>query len=174
MKAELQGDDKESNRAMRIKSELTQAKELLDDHKKREDMQKLIKQLQVNMMPENQGESRERASRYQSEINQGKIEEYKRRRKLRYAQSVGGAGSVGQAQTMKARPKTAIGASVQVAMLKDNWNSLRDQKLVGVTPNMSPCKQGLINLDLLQKDIRKSMRYEEMANPDPVVAKFNS
>jgi hypothetical protein len=70
---------------MRIKSELTKAKELLDDHKKREDMQKLIKQLQVNMVPENQGESRERASRYQSEINQGKIEEYKRRRKLRYA-----------------------------------------------------------------------------------------
>jgi hypothetical protein len=104
----------------------TKEKELLDDHKKREDMQKLIKQLQVNMMPENQGESRERASRYQSEINQGKIEEYKRRRKLRYASSVGGAGSVGQAQTVKARPKTAIGASVQVAMLKDNWNSLRD------------------------------------------------
>jgi hypothetical protein len=35
-----------------IKSELTKAKELLDDQKKREDMQKLIKQLQVNMMPE--------------------------------------------------------------------------------------------------------------------------
>jgi hypothetical protein len=46
--------------------------------------------------------------------------------------------------------------------------------MVGVTPNLSPSKQGLINLDLLQKDIRKSMRYEEMANPDPVVAKFNS
>jgi hypothetical protein len=37
---------------MRIQSELTKAKELLDDQKKREDMQKLIKQLQVNMMPE--------------------------------------------------------------------------------------------------------------------------
>jgi hypothetical protein len=35
-----------------IKSELSKAKELLDDQKKREDMQKLIKQLQVNMMPE--------------------------------------------------------------------------------------------------------------------------
>jgi hypothetical protein len=35
-----------------IKSELPKAKELLDDQKKREDMQKLIKQLQVNMMPE--------------------------------------------------------------------------------------------------------------------------
>jgi hypothetical protein len=37
---------------MRIQYELTKAKELLDDQKKREDMQKLIKQLQVNMMPE--------------------------------------------------------------------------------------------------------------------------
>jgi hypothetical protein len=107
-------------------------------------------------------------------MHQAKIEEYKRRRKIRYAQSVGGAGSLGQAETVKARPKTAMGASVQFADVKENWNSRREQRIVGVTPNLSPSKQGLINLDLLQKDIRKSMRYEEMANPDPVVAKFNS
>ena len=76
---------------------------------------------------------------------------------------------------MKARPKTSIGASVHFSNVKENDYSGREQQsLVGVTPNLSPSKQGLINLDLLQKDIRKSMRYEEMANPDPIVAKFNS
>ena len=39
---------------------------------------------------------------------------------------------------------------------------------------MSPTRQGLINLDLIQKEVRKTMRMEEIKNPDPVVAKFNN
>lgn len=73
-------------------------------------------------------------------MHQAKIEDYKRRRKIRYAQSVGGAGSLGQAQTVKARPKTAMGASVQFADVKENWKSGREQRMVGVTPNLSPSK----------------------------------
>jgi len=39
---------------------------------------------------------------------------------------------------------------------------------------MSPGKQGLINLDLLQREVKTKMRIEETLNPDPVVAQFNS
>ena len=56
----------------------------------------------------------------------------------------------------KARPKTAIGGSIGFVE-KENWNT-QAHRSFGKTPQISPTKQGLINLDLIQKEVRKSMR----------------
>ena len=72
------------------------------------------------------------------------------------------------------RPKTAVGGQKIIQFVeKENWNTQANRSF-GKTPQLSPTKQGLINLDLIQKEVQNSMRMEEMKNPDPVVQKFNS
>jgi len=63
-------------------------------------------------------------------------------------------------QPQKARPKTAVGGPIQFVE-KENWNTQANRSF-GKTPQISPTKQGLINLDLIQKEVKKSMRMEEM------------
>lgn len=166
MKEELQGSNDEHSKlkVQRINQELQKVKALLDHQKKKEDMNKLIKKLQAYMptSPEKAGPgSRDQAVKYQSEfvIHQDKLDEYKRRRKARYAQSMG-VTIEGTESGPKARPKTAIGGSISLVD-KENWNTQANRSF-GKTPNMSPTKQGLINLDLIQKEVRKTMRMEEI------------